>query len=278
MRKLVSLFLALCLMCAAVPAFAEMQEVKIGSVTFQIPAEQEVVNMRETTATYDGPFGTIHLVAWTIEDDMIESLMKACEEVGEELTYHKAVVEVGEMFGGGFDPTHAVAGLAEEEQIGMLNGIPVMSTKWGFMQPVAFYAQAYRGMYYSVFVTSESLDKKMLEETAKMIMLTIRLDDVSEEDMIADHMSATEEMEAAAPEADVTADDQADSQSDAQADYVIITADSGKIRTEASISGGLIKTAYKGETYELIEKSGDWYVIKVDGRTGYLHSGVAKIQ
>lgn len=65
---------------------------------------------------------------------------------------------------------------------------------------------------------------------------------------------------------------------DTQVDYVVVTADSGKIRTEPSISGGLIKTAYKGETYELIEVSGDWYVIDVDGRTGYLHTGVAAIQ
>ncbi|MBQ8555095.1 MAG: SH3 domain-containing protein [Clostridia bacterium] len=64
----------------------------------------------------------------------------------------------------------------------------------------------------------------------------------------------------------------------AQVDYVVVTADSGKIRTEPSISGGLIKTAYKGETYELIEESGDWYIIDVDGRTGYLHTGVAEIQ
>ena len=78
------------------------------------------------------------------------------------------------------------------------------------------------------------------------------------------------------PASEAVAGEQTAEESAAQ--RVVITADSGKIRTEASISGGLIKTAYKGETYELIEKSGDWYVIKVDGRTGYLHSGVAKIQ
>lgn len=60
--------------------------------------------------------------------------------------------------------------------------------------------------------------------------------------------------------------------------YVVITADSGKIRTEASLSGGLIRTACKGETFELIRTSGDWYIISVDGRTGYLHSGVAEIR
>lgn len=60
--------------------------------------------------------------------------------------------------------------------------------------------------------------------------------------------------------------------------YVVITADSGKIRTEASVSGGLIRTAYKGETFELIREEGDWYVVDVNGRTGYIHQGVAGIQ
>lgn len=60
--------------------------------------------------------------------------------------------------------------------------------------------------------------------------------------------------------------------------YVVIIAESGKIRSEASLSGGLIRTAYKGETFNLIRSSGDWYVIRVDGRTGYLHSGVAEIR
>lgn len=60
--------------------------------------------------------------------------------------------------------------------------------------------------------------------------------------------------------------------------WVVITADSGKIRTEASISGGLIKTAYKGETFELIREEGDWYVVDVHGRTGYIHKGVAALQ
>lgn len=65
---------------------------------------------------------------------------------------------------------------------------------------------------------------------------------------------------------------------DAQTKYVVITSGSGKIRTEASLSGALIRTAYKGEKYELIRQEGDWYVVKVDGRTGYIHKGVAAIQ
>ena len=78
------------------------------------------------------------------------------------------------------------------------------------------------------------------------------------------------------PASETVAGEQTAEESAAQ--RVVITADSGKIRTEASISGGLIKTAYKGETFELIEQSGDWYIVNVNGRTGYIHKGVAAIQ
>lgn len=64
----------------------------------------------------------------------------------------------------------------------------------------------------------------------------------------------------------------------AETKYVVITADSGKICGEASLSGSLIRTAYKGESFELIREEGDWYVVKVDGRTGYIHMGVSAIQ
>lgn len=101
------------------------------------------------------------------------------------------------------------------------------------------------------------------------IAKSFRLDGVSEEEMQAD----AEELAAAEAEAAAQAAAEAAAQK-----YVVITAESGKIRTEASISGGLIKTAYKGETFELIREEGDWYVVDVNGRTGYIHQGVAAIQ
>lgn len=101
------------------------------------------------------------------------------------------------------------------------------------------------------------------------VMKSFRVDGITEEDMRA----AAEAAAAARAEAEAQAAAEAAAQK-----YVVITADSGKIRTEASISGGLIKTAYKGESYVLRREEGDWYVVEVDGRTGYIHSGVAEIQ
>ena len=59
---------------------------------------------------------------------------------------------------------------------------------------------------------------------------------------------------------------------------IVITANSAKIRTEASISAGLVKTAYKGESFTLLGESGDFYQISVNGKTGYVHKDVCKIK
>lgn len=60
--------------------------------------------------------------------------------------------------------------------------------------------------------------------------------------------------------------------------YVVVTADRGTIRTEASISAEMIATAYKGEGFPYVDENADWYIVEVNGRTGYIHKGVSGIQ
>ena len=223
----------------------EKEEVKLGNVTFKIPAGLEEIEKVNTSAAYESDVCSIELVTWAIDNEVVRFFMKEMEKAGAPISFQEAATMFVLLMNGFDEKTVAkLSTLAVEENIGMLSGKPILNA--GGM----VYAHAYRDNFFMVMLTSETLSAEETEQLAEDIMLSARIDGISEEDMIAD----------------------------AQADYVIITADSGKIRTEASISGGLIKTAYKGETYELIEESGDWYVIDVDGRTGYLHSGVAEIQ
>lgn len=59
---------------------------------------------------------------------------------------------------------------------------------------------------------------------------------------------------------------------------VVITADSAKVRSEASLSGGLLVNATNGMAFPYVGEEGDWYIIDVNGQTGYVHKGVAVIQ
>ncbi|MBQ8555667.1 MAG: SH3 domain-containing protein [Clostridia bacterium] len=248
MRKLVSLFLALCLLCAAIPALAETaekQEIKVGSVTFQVPAAvaEEGSDVGIWSASCSDYTLIISVNDWSTYDIPLSDLTDGN-------------IQIDSMFGslviGGFDGDTAItiaSSMCHEENIGMLNGDPVRQGAVG--DTVVFCSHYYRDHGVLIACTTEtSFSTDDMLAICDEIMLSARFDGVTEEDMIAD----------------------------AQVDYVIVTADSGKIRTEPSISGGLLKTAYKGETYELIEESGDWYIIDVDGRTAYLHTGVAEIQ
>ncbi|MBQ3486260.1 MAG: SH3 domain-containing protein [Clostridia bacterium] len=57
---------------------------------------------------------------------------------------------------------------------------------------------------------------------------------------------------------------------------VAITADRVTIRTAPDISADKIQFAYKDETYKHIRDQGDFYVIDVEGREGYVHQGVCE--
>lgn len=255
MRALTSLLLAMCMMCAAFPAFAEAsqtQEVKIGNAAFQIPAGLEETRATENDGVYAAEGYCIHLVSWAVDVEAAEGFMKAMEKEGYKISFQQTAVIMGEMQGGSEARTAATLGIyAAPEDIGMLNGDPAMSAREAFVvDTAAFYAQTYRKNYFSVLVTGASLSPEETDRICKEIMLSVRIEGVTEEEMIADSL----------------------------ADYVIVTAASGTIRNEPSISGSFVKTAYKGEVYEMLEQRGVWFVVNVDGRTGYLHSGVAEIQ
>lgn len=224
---------------------AEKQEIQLGSVILQVPAGliEEGRDSNRWTANYEDYIILITVTDWREYNPPVSQ-------------FTDGNIQVDSMYGSlivfGHDSEIAIDILnyvCVEEDIGMLNGDPVLQ---GCLEDkMALCSHYYRNYGVLIqFMTEGGFSEDEMLNICDDIMLSLRIDGVSEEEMIAD----------------------------SQADYVVVTADSGKIRTEPSISGGLLKTAYKGETYELIEQSGDWYVIDVDGRTGYLHTGVAEIQ
>jgi hypothetical protein len=142
----------------------------------------------------------------------------------------------------------------------------------------------YRGTGFIMTLTVNPEEPQALSEMAVEAAKLFRLEGVSEADMQADADAiAAAKAEAAAAEAAAAAAAQAAAEAEAAAlaamkTYVVITAESGRIRKEASISGDMIRKAYEGETFELIREETDWYIIDVDGRKGYIHKGVSAIQ
>ncbi|MBQ8555864.1 MAG: SH3 domain-containing protein [Clostridia bacterium] len=248
MRKIIVLLMALCLLCA--PALAEgTQEVQTPYFTFQIPAELEVTAELEYEEDYaviaEGDRYELLITAGIYTPELVE-LLKTANDNGEQM--NNFIVLHGMYIESAYGLDYFDL---QEDDIGMINGDKVVH---GFLRvregAVVICTQFYRDYGFMVCVEGVELDNAEGQAIVDAIALSARHTGVTEEEMIAD----------------------------AQVDYVVVTADSGKIRTEASISGGLIKTAYKGETFVYVDEITDWYIIEVDGRTGYIHKGVSAIE
>lgn len=59
--------------------------------------------------------------------------------------------------------------------------------------------------------------------------------------------------------------------------FVVVTANTCRIRGSASISGRELATARKGDRFVLIREEGDFFVVEINGTEGYIHKGVAEI-
>ena len=349
MKKLVSLLLALCMMCSAMVAVAEQatQEVD-GWVKYQVPAglvEKNRVELYHVEQVFlECDQYQLTITTMDVAGVMYQIYSHWDERYLDEYVYYQYPREIAAMYlmlgsiimqSGGLGMQHALE--ADKLDAGMVDGQPIMAYHCPLYVLYSHYSDDKNGIGFvvevrpqqgaamteaemmqiaeAVCLSYQGLTEQYYDDNLEVVVTDDRAIIVYEEPKwpgwddyaykVAEmnesftvygeygawymttegwyipksyvsvaNLDGSNDMQSPASEA--VAGEQTAEESAAQ--RVVITADSGKIRTEASISGGLIKTAYKGETYELIEKSGDWYVVKVDGRTGYLHSGVAKIQ
>ena len=56
----------------------------------------------------------------------------------------------------------------------------------------------------------------------------------------------------------------------------IVNTPAARVREKASTDSEIIKNIYEDDEVEIIEESGDWYKIKVDGKTGYVSKSLIK--
>lgn len=283
MRKMISLLLVLCMLLAAVPAFAEeMQVLSDGYFAFEIPATWKILQTgdgSQLSVSQLVPPNCDSAMILSIDYEQMPEVLREMEEhcTGwyDRLIYHMAV---GWTKLGG-DEALLQAILEEEYDAGFYQLIN--SGRDGIL--------IHMNSEVGSAVQSQMLIFQIVENAGYVIYVstTLPVDDSYEtilgeikEDMLMVHRSA-QIAEGDAPSASGAEDgeDAADADAaDEAAARVVITADSARIRTEQSISGGLIKTAYKGESFPCIGETNDWYVIEVNGRTGYVHKGVSAIQ
>lgn len=194
MRKLVSMLMALCLLCAALPAFAEeaapTETVTIDGVTFTIPAGLENTRATKNDAAYESDELSIVLVGWMADAEhqtLMQDMMAIMAEEGYPVTLDQAAIVFGEVMGGLDEDAAFSCGLETiPEDIGMLNGKAVMCGKELFVDQASYHAQYYRDHYFSVLVVSYTMTPEEIIRLSQEIMRSVRIEGVTEADMALD--------------------------------------------------------------------------------------------
>lgn len=267
MKKLFAMLLALCLMCGAVSAFAEAaetQEAKIGNVTFQIPAELTAQELSSSDALYFQQFvGADYAVQMMVFDyekaDVSLQVLKGADDQINNLFWCYRIFST--LIGEDEDETALfLCNNASYLEGTMPDGQALVYFGTDTLSLAAHY---YRNMGCMVMVLAqdENMDGARCHEIALSIAGSFRIDGVTEEQMAADAEAARIAAEQAAMQK-----------------YVVITNSSANIRSGPGGDYDKVTTARQGDTFPLIGEDGNWYIIDVNGQTGYVTKSLSAIQ
>lgn len=244
MRKLMSVLLTLCLLLGTLAMAETNQTVRVDDASFTIAPELMVISSDDNRVMAIGENYDLLIICRDWADEELAELEK----------YTSYGIQANNLYGMYLEMTKdasaalEAARTAELVEIGLLHGDKVAHMHSGSVYLSAHY---YRQQGVMVMVMPVNItDSAEIMSICDEVLLSFRLDGVSEEDMLADDIP----------------------------DAIVITAATAWIRREPSISAEQFRKGLKGEVYELIEQQGDWYVIRVDDKIGYVHSGVTAVQ
>lgn len=246
MRKMISLMLALLMICGMCSAFAEPTRIEVGGGTFTLPdglnvgleplelgaftlfkAESSdyyvwMVEMYYPELLDDGEFKDIN--------ELAEADSRTREQENQVICKVGFETAVGDYFG--LYPT------AEMITYGASGSGMVIHGSYSVAESYYLNEAGTRGWGVMAISEDGKVEAKKLQAICTNILLSI----------------------------------------EENTEMVVITADTASVRKEASLSGAMIRKAVKGESFEYLGEEGNFYILMIDGQQGYVAKGVAEIQ
>lgn len=274
MKKLFALLLALCLMCGAVSAGAEddweffiedpsdeatSRSYATPFISFEVPVEWEEMNVVASEAN-EVSFETVYTTVY--KDNPVSLIVRiGASKNGATRTYEELKERVHAQY----------KEIETEEGIRILlvqstNNYVVYNT---FLDDVRLTIAATTGTSQQLGINMAFMDT-FFNEVVYPVILSAELPDGTT-------VASAVATEAADADADAEAARIAAEQAAAQK-YVVITNSSANIRSGPDGSAAKIITARQGDTFPLIREEGNWYVIDVNGQTGYVTKSLSAIQ
>lgn len=274
MKKPLTMLLALLLVCMLLPASAEEAVKKIETPLFEfsVPAAWNLKTEKSAAGTYKYSYSANGV---TFKADLLP-LKDYSTAVGADM---QAFIEAGDvqpsfwivvLQGKDKVPADSAATLTYREVKLAKEGSAILSHYETGTQRVLIGTCYGDAMGTLVFrMTCAKADAQACTEQFAGIVGSISRDAAAAAKAAAEAKAKAEAEAKAAAEAKAKAEEAAKPR-------ITITADSARVRTEPSLSGGLIRQVKKGETFVLLGESGDFYKIEIDGKTGYVAKGVAQ--
>lgn len=253
MKKLFSLLLALCLMCGVVSAVAEeaTQEVTMNGAKFRIPAEVKIeANLGNVlAANCENYILEIYAVDWKKEYDITCDDEPSIEQWLNVYLWYIAM-------GVDEDTSYQMANFYADQDIGMPDGktAACLATE---AEGVVLASVGHTNNNYGFLITLTSdtgMGSAELFEISKQVALSFQYDETAVAEVIEPEPTAV------------------------PTQYVVITGDSANIRTGPSTDYQKIHTGLKGDEFPYLGESGNWYMIDVNGQTGYVSMGLSDIK
>lgn len=240
MRKVIAMLLAVCLLACMAPVIAEgMLEAPAGPFTFYLPADASIASLQQVTS-YSHKFsgGGFHNdVRYRVVG--LTYVYEADEETDPAVMDRQNFFVLAEALFGEKNTSEMEPVDAQVEMPG--GGTLLTCTLVRDDSQLSAFSYYYDGAGFLLAVTGACDTEQIGRDIARTMVFN---------------------KETAVAEA---------------ARYVVVKAATAKIRSVPDISGGIVRTARKGERYQLIRETEEWYVVDVDGRTGYIHKGVSAI-
>lgn len=262
MKRLLSLLLVLCLMCSATPVLCEYetQEIKVGKVTFQIPAGLSGGMYANDTFVEAHDYASakygITVAAFNLADFCNNPCFKETLNLTHMTDDHSTALFWALQLFAGLDAKQAKETVKDAKSVYVTSdgGATIINSQQkGFVMC----AHVYRGtgFFLGSFVKNNSnISQSQLEAITLDIAASFRLEGVAEEEMAADAAAAASQK------------------------YIVITNASANIRAKADSKSDRITTAHQGDTFPLLGEEGTWYMIEVNGQTAYVSQGLCKIK
>lgn len=301
MKRFVSLFLLLCMLCSALPAVAEEYTIRIGNFTMTAPDGTDLPTLYDEPGAYALQTGStinngilfntnmfITTVKYDLTDGWREEVESSSNVAVQNLFYCNTMLnDLYFKALTGWNLIENYQFYTSFESTVVTDLTPDGAETWIGMCDIGYsnfciacghYYEG-NGLYILMYGDNSNSRDDMLDIIYQM-MSSLELVDGETTPAASQTImnDVVEDIVDEPQQEQPTESDTVETAEEAVKQYVVITASSANLRAGAGMDTAKLGTALQGETYQLLGEEGNWYEIDFNGQTAYVSKGLSELQ